>query len=271
VTIRQFLRAYSITIGTTQITDLRCAFVVEKNLKPSPNKVGLRVWGLGPDKRAALEASTDVPIQIDAGYLEGISTIFLGRVRNLRSRPNEDGLGWITEAGAGDGEQQIRSARAAVSLAPGTSADLALRDLVRSLGVSPGNVESAVTLVAARKLFASGGVLFGAGRREMSSVCLSLGLEWSVQDGALQILERGKALEGRAIFLSPTTGLIGAPSQNAKREASIRCLLQPDIAPGRIVVVDSETLRGQFRIEKTTHKGDTHGAEWEIEITGTPY
>jgi hypothetical protein len=47
--------------------------------------------------------------------------------------------------------------------------------------------------------------------------------------------------------------------------------LQPDVFPGRLVVVDSETLRGQYRITKTVHKGDSHGAEWEIDLTGEPY
>ncbi len=269
--IRQFLRRYAVMINQTLIEDLRCAFVVERSLTPAANKAAVRVWGLAPGRRRILEGLTGAPIQIDAGYREGVSTIFLGRVRDIRSKPTEDGLGWVTEASAGDGEAETRKARAAVAFAPGTAADAGLRAIVKALGVDPGNVDAAAALVASKKLFPAGGVIFGPARREMTAVCRSLGLEWSVQDGALQILEIGKALEGTAVELTPETGLIGAPSANAKREASIRCLLQPDVFPGRLVVVDSETLRGQYRITKTVHKGDSHGAEWEIDLTGEPY
>lgn len=270
--MRQFGRACTVTVGTTQCDRHRVAFVVEKTLKPAPNKMAVRIWGLGETSRASIASAPSVPVQLDVGRDPlSLANIFVGAVRSARSKLSSDDVGWITELSSGDGEDKTRTARVSASIGPGSSGDQVLRTLAASLGVSPGNLDSAAALVAARKLWPKGTVLVGSAARELSTACLALGLEWSVQDGALQILPRGEPLAGEAVMLTPRTGLVGDSHQNAKREAKIVCLLRPEIRPGSLIVVDSVNLRGQFRAEKVVYKGDTHGNEWETEITGSPY
>jgi hypothetical protein len=114
----------------------------------------------------------------------------------------------------------------------------------------------------------------------MTAICKSLDLEWSVQGGKLQILERGKALAGKAIFLTSgssggaNSGLIGVPSVDNKGILTCQMLMQPDVYPGRLLVLASENIKGQFKITDTTHKGDTHGTDggsWSVEVKASKY
>lgn len=269
---RLFGRTWAVTLRTTRVTNLRVAFVVEKSLAPAANKMALRVWNMAEVDRNVIGTSEQLPVQIVAGYQSGASTIFLGNVRNGRSKYEPSDVGWVTEVTAGDAEAKIRKARVASAFAPGSAKpDAVIRRIASSIGVSYGNLDAAVASLKSLDLWPSGTVIFGSARRELSLTCLALNKEWSIQDGALQILDRGKVLAGEALFLTPQTGLLGTPTVDAKRIATIRCAMIPDVVPGRLVVVRDEALRGQFRIEKTVHKGDSHGSEWEIEITGSPY
>ena len=265
----QFIRDYTAIVGNTEIRDLRCAFVVEKKLSGGTNKLGLRIWGLTPEHRKTFADSPNTPIQLSAGYRDAIGLIFLGRVRNAQNK--YENPGWVTEFGSGDGEQEVRTARVAVTLAKGAGNDVAIRQIARALGVRLGNLEDAVSALVNRKVFPLGTVIYGSAAREMTAACQAAGLEWSIQDGALQLIPRGRALVGRAVKLDASTDLIGSAEIDAKGVVKVRCQLQPDVNPGRVVVIDSAGFSGQIRAERVIHSGDTHGQEWLTEIEGKRY
>ena len=50
-----------------------------------------------------------------------------------------------------------------------------------------------------------------AAAEQLTELCRSAGLEWSVQSGVLQLLPRGRALQRSAVVLSSDTGLVGSP------------------------------------------------------------
>jgi len=106
----------------------------------------------------------------------------------------------------------------------------------------------------------------------MDRVCASYGLEWSVQDGALQILERGTAIDGKTVVkLTPETGLKGSPSVDSKGVLQFECLLNPLLKPGCVVVVESMFVRGGFRLTDVKHEGDTSGGDWKTTAHGKVY
>lgn len=256
---------------------VRFRFTVEKTLKPEPNKAEIAICNLTTFHQTQIDALGTVPVQLDAGYSGATSTIFLGDLRS--GFTTSEGPDDWTLISSGDGEQQIRTSRINVSIAKGTNTDQVLKQVALAIGVGAGNLEDAARKIKSAfsgtgNLFSMGTVLSGSAYREMCSICNSLNLEWSIQDGKLQILEKGKALATQAIVLNKETGLLGEPTIDNKGVMSCTMLLQKDVFPGRIVLLQGERLRGQFRLEETTHKGDTResGANsWCIEAKGKRY
>lgn len=270
-----FKRSARITISTLEIvvdpaaagSHLDVAFHVERSLKPEPNTAELQVWNLNPDNRMALEELELVPVQIDAGYEGGMSMLYLGTMRTVFT--TRDGPDLVTSIQSGDGEKEYEQSRINVSLAKGVSNLDAFKQVAKALGVSLGNLESAEIsgrLLTAPALFPQGTVLSGQVSQVVTELAGSMGLEWSIQSGALQLLPLQQALAGTAVFLSPGTGLVGVPSVDSEGILTAQTLLIPDLFPGRIVSLESENLSGAFRVEKVAYTGDTSGDDWYVDL-----
>lgn len=269
-----FGREATLTIGTIEIKDLRFAFSITATLKPQPNKATIQVFNLNPDHRSQIEQLGTVPVRLDAGYKDGTQTLFLGDLRTCPSM--RDGADVVTVVESGDGAKAVQKSRVAISVAKGTNTDKVLRDVATAIGVSAGNLNDAVTKIktsfpGSGSIFPTGTVLMGSAAREMTNICKSLNLEWSIQQGKLQILERGKALAGEAVLLSKYTGMIDAPTVDNKGVLSVSSLLNPEIFPGRLLVLEGDRLHGQYRIEECEYKGDTRGGDWRVDMKAARY
>jgi len=84
------------------------------------------------------------------------------------------------------------------------------------------------------------------------------------------VLRFGEAVQATALVLSPTSGLLEA-APGANRAVDVRCLLVPDLYPGRFVRIDGAEVHGFFRVRAARWKGDTSGGgPWEISANCTP-
>jgi hypothetical protein len=258
----------------------RCYFRVEKSIKPEPNKCALQIWNLSREQRAQIEQmrpkkddKTGIPVLIEAGYKEaGAAQIFLGDLRTVFSE--RVGADWITTVESGDGEQAQQTARINQAFGPRTSPEVVLNAIVRTLGVGEGNV--AKTLAKLRvsgvaNLFEGRVAIKGRAADALTNFTRSAGLEWSIQDGALQILDRDKVLDGFAVRLGAGSGLIESPSVDPKGVLTCKMLLQPSIRVGALLVLESLTARGNYRIERAAWECDTHGRPWYVTVEAKRY
>ena len=280
-----FGRKYRIQIRDIRIEgSLRCVFKVAKHLKPDPNTVELKIYNLTEDHRKSLENIPERPadksladlvsdltannmVRIEAGYEDGMSQIYLGEVRAAHSI--QDGSDSITEVTSGDGEKDLQTRRVSIPVGPKASVDTVMGLIVKALGCGEGNLSKvlgSIKLSGGAELFPKGGVIYGFAADELDALCKAAQLDWSIQDGKLLILDRGKALAGTALSLSSDTGLIGSPTVDSKGIVTAKTLLIPDLFPGRSVVFDAKSLKGGYRVEECSYSGDTHGSEWYIEI-----
>lgn len=260
----------------------RVAFRVEKTLKPEPNKCELSIYNLSREQRAQIEElsvkpdtaakETGVPVLIEAGYKStDASQIFLGDLRTVSSK--RVGADWVTTIESGDGELAKHNP-VAVSYGPQTSPDIALRAIAKALGVGEGNVaETAIKLrqSGVGTLFPRRGVLTGSAYDHMTHFARSAGLEWSIQDGAIQFVDLNKTLAGTVLKLSKTSGLIDSPQVDHKGLLTCKMLIQPNVKPGSLLVLDSATARGNYRIERATWEGDTYDIAWYITVEAKRY
>jgi hypothetical protein len=282
-----FGRECRITVGASigairaglRVEKHRCAFRVEKTSKPEPNKCALQIWNLSREQRDQIAElrpkqgdARGVPVLIEAGYKEtGLGQIYLGDLATIYSK--REGADWVTTIESGDG-QAAKLSSITQSYGPQTSIDVVLRAIVKALGVGEGNVSVIATklkLTGAATLFPKRAVMSGSAFEHMTHFARSAGLEWSIQDGAVQLIDQGKVLAGFATLLGPTTGLIDTPTVDPKGVLTCKMLIQPGVKVGSLLVLDSDSVRGNYKIERATWEGDTHGIAWYITVEGKRY
>lgn len=273
-------RRYTVTVDTIQFSDLDCEFKVDKTLKAAPNNCDLTIYNLTEDHRSQLEQLTakgkqptkGVPCEIVAGYAAGTSQIWLGDLRTAHS--TYDGVDWVTKLSAGDGEKGIQYARLHLSYGPKTAIDVVLRAMAKAMGVGEGNLSKVVAQlkIAGSSVFPTGVTISGPVYRQLQSYAQSADLQLSVQGNALQFQDIGKALAGEALELSSrdsNTGLISASVDN-EGVLTAKTQMIPGVRMGGLVVIDSHSVKGAFKIEKGTCEGQTDG-DWGWTLSGHRY
>ena len=269
-----FRRAWRVTVGELRIeAPLRVAFSVERSVRSTPNKATVRIWNLTRDHQAQIQEAADAQLVVEAGYEDdrGPEQLFRGEVSRARanqaptSRTERSGQDVITFVEGRDAGGAYQRARIEQSFEPDVQVSTVVRACADALGVGAGNVEELAGIAelgTGGTMYPEGIVLSGQASRELTRILRELGLRWSVQHGALQLLRRGEPLQTRAIRLTPSTGLLGSPTVGTRGRVNARALLTPDLWPGRRVRLESERVQGRFSCRSVTYIGDSHGSDW---------
>lgn len=247
---------------------LRCQFKVKKTLKAEPNTAELKIFNLAENSRRVLENAGKLFLRLSAGYIDsGTSQIYFGEVRHAFTEWS--GPTCVTTITTGDSEKEIAKNRIHVPVGPGLGLDVIIGAVVAALNVGKGNLQPTLDALKSRgmpKLYGVGSALSGNASRELTDLCRSVGIEWSIQDGNLQFLIPNKALNELALELSSESGLVGSPSITGAGLVKGRALLAPGFTPGHKVSFKSKSVTDFYRIEETEFSGDTHGQEWYADI-----
>lgn len=262
-------RSIEVAVDNIALRGNRVTFHVERTAKPDPNVAEISIYNMTDDQRDHVSAVKAPLVRLAAGYQKDLTQIFYGDLIHVVHEV--DGADIKTTLTTGDGIEAYRKARINISFGPKTKTETVIRALIKSLGVKRGNSDKFMTQLRTgikAQIFLSGTAMSGSASAELTALTRSAGLEWSIQDGNLQILDRNKALDKFAIKLTPRTGLIGSPSISNKGVCTGKCLIVPDMFPGRQVEIDSRFVKGRFRLEKVTYSGDTAGNDWYCGFEG---
>lgn len=267
---------------------LRASFKVEKTSAKEPNKATIEVYNLSESNRSILKDGADIvartialaqkakvapvwqwPLIVEAGYVGSREQLFTGDVVYAQSK--RDTTSWITTIEAEDGGIQFSNARIKQSFGPGTTLQTVLLACAKALGVGIGN---SMTKLAAPKrslvVYKKGLVLSGKVSDVLDKQCTNAGYKWSIQDGQLQLLAKGETLIESVPILSATSGLIGSPELGEAGSIKCQSLLRGTIKPGKRIIVESQLVKGTFKVDRVTHSGDTWGSNWYSEIEAKP-
>jgi hypothetical protein len=267
-----YQRRARVIISGLLIEGLRTQFKVKKTLKKEPNEGEVAIYNLSPEHRVLLQKK-GVPFILEAGYGSDLRRLFSGDVRfgdSVREGPD-----WISKIQSGDGENAYRFAQVSEGFGKGTQASAVFQRVANATGL---DVRGAIASVAGKltRQFTQGYSAHGKASTEIDRVLKDSGLEWSIQDGKLQVLPSGQPLPGEAIVLTSSSGLIGSPEHGTpeKKEDTpflkVKCLLQPLLTPGGLVRVEARSVKGNFRIETVTHQGDTFGQDFYSDLELRP-
>jgi len=271
-----FRRAYSLVVGTQDISKLAIEFSVKKSLKPgTPNSCDLKVRNLSEDTRLYFGMlGPSIPVTLSAGYADpvGMSVLFQGTVRGSLPAVTE-GPDIVSHLSSGDKAHALAQSRINTNFAAGTSPQQVIQSIAAAMGVGVGNIGHAVQVLGAKGVASmfSGAGISGKASYWLNNLCKSSNLEWSVQNGALQFLEKNKPLNATAIILSASTGLLGSPSVDNKGVVQCSALLIPGLTPGRLVSIQAKSLQGVFRIFETEAEGQSYGDPWQMNLSLKKY
>ncbi len=257
-----FERVVELKVGDTEITGLDIAFEIEKDLTIEPNPCHIEIFNLGPLNRATLSKYKRVPVVLKAGYKDNVGIIFQGDM--VRCNHTKEDASWKTTLSCGDGATAIQTKRTNKNYAKGTPVKTVVGDLAKQLRLPSGNLNNQLdklNVTLGRSLSISTSPMLA-----ISQILRGQNMNASVQNGALQILKKGAALQKEAISISPESGLMNSPEIGKKGEIVIKARLMPEFAPGRLVHIDSAMYKGFVVIQKARFAGANFGEEWECEL-----
>lgn len=247
---------------------LRIVFKITKSIQPEPNTADIEVWNLSKESRSLVDGAK-LPVRLLVGYGTELFFLFGGDV--LHAASQKQGVDWVTKLHLQDGGKKYRGARINVSLAPGTALGDAMQIAASAIGVPTGNLATHLTNIrGGLEKFSKGLVLSGKAEEQFDKLAQLGGYEWSIQDGQLQVLGPDELAPGQAVSLSANSGLVGTPEVGDKGLLKARALLQPGLTPGRLVVMESQSVQGPYRIQKVSYSGDSGGQDWYADIEATP-
>jgi hypothetical protein len=259
------------------VTDLRMSFKIEKKLQKNPNTASVVLYNLAPQTRALIEKKP-LHIRLDAGYGTVVHRLWIGDMTFSSSR--YDNVDWITEIEIANGERAFNHARVNRSFrkAQGGSGANCM-DVVNEVSKSmemPVTIPDIVKAELKKAELKHAMAIRGPSRKVLDKVLKSNGLEWSMQDGQIQILRPEQIRADQAHLINQSTGLIGTPEYNAPKKPGekavlkFRMLLYAGLVPGQKIKVESDTISGLFRMEAVTHTGDTHSNEFFSDVEAKP-
>lgn len=269
-----FERKCVVAVDEVEVSNLRVTFTVTKTLGKEPNTCELAVSNLSKATRALLQGKGS-KVLLQAGHTETIATIFAGDARTIEHV--SEGPTVVSRIRCGDGERAYQFAWASESYSPGVRAQDVAAYLVGRMGLLPGNALSKVRDYRGPLTeFAHGYSLHGKASAEFDRLMSALGFTWSVQDGALQVLNPHESNEQTAVVLDSDSGLVGSPEHGTPekkgRPSVMKCksILMPEFRPGRRVILNARDTKGTYRIQKVTHRGDSEGGDWFSELECLP-
>lgn len=280
-----FGRAYALSLGAPKQTaavqygtigtnpaPLRIRFDIDKNMVGSSNKSKIEVYNLSQQSRQNIKKG--YLVQLKAGYNGLVTGIFTGNVLPLGLSSTRSGPDIITSFECGDGESAITFARLDKGYPAGTALAEILQDVATAMSVAtsyqPVGVAAGIAIGIPNVTYNKGFVAEGACRETLDKLLKPQNLEWTVQDGNLNIIPVGKTNGQTAVLVSKDTGMIGVPSDNGTF-TQFTSLLNPRLVPGALVQLISENtaLNKFYKIRRSHFEGDSHDSKWQVSCEAT--
>lgn len=277
------------TAGSQQalsITGLRVDFHVKKTATKDVNTARVDIFNMSPDQRAVFRSIAKNVLTLKAGYANatGPEILFRGDITlasTVKTPPNV-----ITRLECGDGTDALLETRVSLTYKEGVSAKQILRDLLKKIPLAEkaGIVDKVIDAIPDTQ-YSNGFAASGTAKKALDVLTDKLGLEWSIQDNEVKVVEDGKTDGTQAILISKTTGMVGAPERSlnivkaSKKRGivedrpgwTVKSLLLPFAEPGGVVQIEADEIPAGsvFRIESVEHQGDIYGNDWTTELDVT--
>jgi hypothetical protein len=280
----QFIRKASLVIGAgskaLDLSNMRFTFDVEAATidNPTPKTAYVRVYNLsGATARTVTTEGTQ--LILSAGYAGSFNTIFSGQITQARIG-RENGTDTYLDLTAADGDGIYNFGFVSMTVAAGTDVIGRIGQIANAAGVKLGTIQAPT---GGAKL-ARGAVFFGLARDHLRDECSTIGADWAIENGQLDVIAEGGYKPGDIPVITAATGMIGVPEQT-ELGIAVRCLLNPNLQQNLRVKLDNASIQqyaiqpnisasvqaalvppistdGIYKVLYVNHHGDTRGQDW---------
>lgn len=262
-------------IQAREFRGLRFLFNVTKTSEANPNTGTVTIYNVAPENRALLEEPKSQVI-VKAGYSGfGINPIdpttvlgpdlaeiiYVGDIRLNGIKIERKGPDIATTLECSTGLIAMQEAKINKSYAQGTTAIQVIGELAQSMGLNISQLQT-----AGSDVFLGGLSLSGSSKDMLTTILKKLGVQWSIQDDELHVVDKQLPTAEPLVLLTDKTGLIGIPTKMTNGGYVFKSLLNPKIRPGRTLSVLSNQITGLFKPRKVNHVGDLDGGPWETTV-----
>ena len=290
--MNKFDRVYRLIIGKEGqkgveiLPPFNIDFEIRKDTKEEPNQWQVTIYNLAPETREKIN-KPDLFCVLYAGYAEEEGEILIAAGHIVDSRIDRNETDVKTVLSVADGWVNVRDTAVSLGYGQGIDAHSIIKDIAKQM-----KLHLVMDAALPNRTWANGFSFYGAAKTALHKVVQGSGLEWSIQNNTLQIIEKGKTTKRTAVVLSSSTGLIGFPEQTqegAREKAEVKdkktgdnkklvsaeqekagwrvnALLTPQINPGDLVKLQSKDIQAWMRVEEVGHVGSWQGGDWSTEL-----
>jgi len=245
-----------------KLADLRVAFRVTMSKGRNPHDAEIRVYNPNPLSLALLEEGPLPTVRLAVGYGDPLlpgggpgipRQIFLGEVvrdglRNERAGPDR-----IVEITAQDTPGAYQLGRVALTFPTSVTMSAVVAAIAAQLRLPVG-----VISVLPDVTLSQGGTFNGGARDVLDRIAASVNGDWWISDGVFYFTPSGAPVPGVAPLFSSIQGnLIGVPIKKDRGGVEILGLLDADMRPGGLFVVQSNAVNGTYIATDVTFQGDS--------------
>lgn len=262
---------------TLDVSQQKCMFKISKTLLMEPNYSEIAIYNLNADTENTI-IKEGQRVVIEAGY-EGSNygVIFDGDViQSIREKVS--GTDYVLSVIALDGDRFMNFGFVNYTMAKGMSARAQATDLISKATIPAqlGDISAGLSQAQLTR----GKVVFGLTKDYLRSVAQTNNATFYVENGKVNLVQAKDIQAGMVYDLSPTSGLIGTPTQT-EYGASIKSLIIPSIKLNSMIHVDNQYIRerqiqigqiqrtldmdGLYRVIAVDYSGDTRGNDWYAE------
>jgi len=251
------------------------SFAGTKTIGCKQNTFEVTIWNLAKSTRNMLGAEYDT-IKVEAGYKEtGLSLIFTGAIRDVHTtKPSPD---IETKISCGDGDDGVNKGAVSKTFPKGTKPKAIVEHVVGEMPKTEmGQMVGLDDLPAYTRPVSVWGWAFSA----LDQIGREHAFYWSIQNGRFQAVKNDRHLGGN-VLVSVETGMIGTP-QVTDKGVQVKCLLNPEILPGKTIDVRSDFLDagsgrdkrasddggGLFRVNSVAISGHSRDTDWYCDVAG---
>lgn len=259
--------------GELVVEDLRIDFEATRTIGSKQNTGTVTIWNLSVANRGKLGEEFD-KVKLEAGYAEAqVGVIFSGSIRSVKT--SRQGADTASEIECGDGDEGVNKGAVSRTFPAGTK-PREIIDYLRSEmpGVDQGTMVGIDDLPPVSRPY----TVYGWAARELDTLGRTYGFYWSLQNGQLEVVRHDMAIND-VTLISTETGMIGTPEVTDKG-IRVQCLLDPAIAPNRVIDVRSNFLDassgrdkrasdqggGLFRVSSVTFTGSNRDTQFYCDI-----
>lgn len=247
---------------------LHIDFSFQKSEKKADNTGKVTVWNLSPEHLAVLNEQ-DCVLSLRAGYGSNLALIFAGVISQVKISLDE--ADFKTEIEVEDSLVEIRDTYVSLTYNGNVNWKKILDDTAGQLGVA---VEYSYN--AEFVDIPNGFSYVGPAKDVLTKGAACCNLDWSIQNGVLQMKKPGDVMSKSVYVLSPKTGLLGIPAKvtdekskggsetkrGKQRGWEVEYFLNGAINIDDYVKLESKYAEGYFRVAEVEHAGDNVSGDW---------